>query len=376
LNTPAKRTRIACAHLYDDFSGSGKVFAHALTELAASGAELRIVVGSAGKSGFIRAAHPAETIFYRFRENRLLLLLLFGFAQLQLFFRILKLCLFWRADIVYANTVLTPGATLAARLCGRRVVVHMHEVGLGSRLLFRTLLGVTRRTAHRFLCVSKYVRDALTLPGDRAVVVYNSLSQPEWQLALKTASTHSESAPFKVFMACSLKWYKGIDSFLELARREALKPASTPRVLRFQLALNCTEAEWREFAGTAALPPNVDIVFRPPAIYPLYGEASVVLNLSHPEGWIETFGMTLLEAMASAVPVICPTVGGCTELFEDGDGGWRISARDLPALEAVIDRLRRDPAYLLRCRAAASANAQRFDPAGFATALRAAVLSS
>jgi glycosyltransferase involved in cell wall biosynthesis len=374
MSPPTVRRRIACVHLYDDFSGSAKVFAHALGELAAAGAELRVVVGSAGERGFIRAAHATETVFYRFTENRLLLLAHFALAQIWIFLKVLRLCLFWRADVVYANTVLNPGAVLAGRLCGRRVVVHVHEVGLGSRLLFRVLLGVARRGAHRIVCVSNYVRTALRLQEGRAVIVYNSLPPAEWDKALTIAATRATTAgsPFLVFMASSLKWYKGVDSFLELARRaqaNGTAPGAT-----YRLAINCTVGEWREFARTASLPANLDVVLRPPDIYSHYAAAGLVLNLSHPEGWVETFGMTLLEAMVCGVPVICPTVGGCTELFDDGVGGWRKSSRDLDSIDAIVQRLAHEPELLGECRRAASDNSRRFEPANFAAGLRAAVL--
>src|SRR6187402_2317473 len=186
--------RISCVHLLDDFSGSAKVFAHAIEELKSTGAEVRVTVGSAGESGFIRRAHAAQTVFYRFRENKVLLLFFFGLAQLLLFFAVLRHCLLWRADVVYANTVLAPGAVLAGRLCRRRVVVHIHEVGLGTKALFRTLLSVARGCADTLVCVSGYVRTTLALPRECAPVVYNSLSPVEWQRAIGIAHARHDVA--------------------------------------------------------------------------------------------------------------------------------------------------------------------------------------
>jgi glycosyltransferase involved in cell wall biosynthesis len=375
--------RITCVHLLDDFSGSAKVFAHAIEELKSTGAEVRVTVGSAGDSGFIRRAHPAQTVFYRFRENKLLLLFFFALAQLLLFFAVLRHCLLWRADVVYANTVLAPGAVLAGRLCRRRVVVHIHEVGLGTKALFRTLLSVARGCADTLVCVSGYVRTTLALPRERAPVVYNSLSPAEWQRASGIARARhdvalSQARPegateFVVLMACSLKWYKGIDSFLELARELAAR-GDAGRRISFRLLLNCTPEEWRAFARNSIVAANVRIEFRPPDVYHHYAEASLVLNLSHPDGWIETFGMTLLEAMACGVPVIAPRVGGCVEIFEHGNGGWQIESRDIAALQGLIIELAADDVRWRTASGEASLHAQRFDAARFARELRAAVL--
>ena len=142
---------------------------------------------------------------------------------------------------------------------------------------------------------------------------------------------------------------------------------------QFRLALNCSAAEWQAYADAHEVPASLQVHLRPADIYLHYRDASLVLNLSDPKGWIETFGMTLLEAMASGVPVVSPTVGGCVELFEHGDGGWRIPGGGLPDIEKLIGRLAGDPAQLLVSRERAVANARRFQPEIFASSLCAAV---
>lgn len=66
---------------------------------------------------------------------------------------------------------------------------------------------------------------------------------------------------------------------------------------------------------------------------PWYRVASVFAFPSLMEG----FGMPVLEAMASGLPVVCSDRGALPERFEHGRGGWHVSLEDGPG--AFADRL-------------------------------------
>lgn len=83
--------------------------------------------------------------------------------------------------------------------------------------------------------------------------------------------------------------------------------------------------------GTAVVWPRQQDVSR------FYGAASVVVNLSDKARFVETFGLTALEAMSAGLPVVVPTVGGIAEMVDDGVNGYKI---DVARLDAVADALR------------------------------------
>ena len=56
----------------------------------------------------------------------------------------------------------------------------------------------------------------------------------------------------------------------------------------------------------------------------------------------EGMSNTLLEAMASSLPVVATRVGGNPELVEDERSGWLFEPGDVMALAAILERSGRD----------------------------------
>ena len=84
---------------------------------------------------------------------------------------------------------------------------------------------------------------------------------------------------------------------------------------------------------------NISIHSRQENVAKFYQQASVVLNLSDRRLFIETFGLTALEAMTAGLPVIVPTEGGIAEMVDDGVNGYKIDVADLDGIEHGIKEL-------------------------------------
>jgi glycosyltransferase involved in cell wall biosynthesis len=78
--------------------------------------------------------------------------------------------------------------------------------------------------------------------------------------------------------------------------------------------------------------PQDELTFR-------FSHATLLVNPS----LVETFGMTILEAMANGLPVVATTVGGIPELVRDGETGLLVATNDPRALGAAICAIIRDP---------------------------------
>jgi glycosyltransferase involved in cell wall biosynthesis len=86
--------------------------------------------------------------------------------------------------------------------------------------------------------------------------------------------------------------------------------------------VNATEKEIQEYFKGKEIPKQLIIYPTQTDTHPFYQEASVILNLSHPDLWVETFGLTILEGMRYGLPAIVAPVGGVTELVEDNKNGF------------------------------------------------------
>ncbi len=84
-----------------------------------------------------------------------------------------------------------------------------------------------------------------------------------------------------------------------------------------------------------------------------YGAADVFVTTP----WYEPFGITPVEAMACATPVLGAAVGGIRTTVEDGRTGYLVPPRDPAALAERLQALRADPALCERLGRAGRARA-------------------
>ncbi len=106
---------------------------------------------------------------------------------------------------------------------------------------------------------------------------------------------------------------------------------------------------------------NLLIHSRKDDVSPFYDTSSLVLNLSDKELFIETFGLTALEAMAAGLPVIVPTVGGIAEMVDDGVNGYKIDVQDLDKIAERISTMLSDESLYLALANNALARSREYD---------------
>jgi glycosyltransferase involved in cell wall biosynthesis len=88
----------------------------------------------------------------------------------------------------------------------------------------------------------------------------------------------------------------------------------------------------------------------------LYRSAELVLNPSS----ADNMPNSLLEAMASGVPIVSTNVGGISFMVEDGKTALLVPPGDADAMAVAADRMLSDPALAERLRTAGRVEAERY----------------
>lgn len=358
---------IVFCHLLNDRSGSPAVLRATLDALDAREAGL-LFVGSQGRGILDEAGVPTRRYWYRRSRYRIITLFTYLASQAALYLALTRSRDIPRDATVFVNTLLPFAAMLWGRRTGRRVVVHVHEVSIRPGLLRSFLTRCAGRSADLLIYVSNDHRARLPIDGPPARIIPNPVSPA---LAVR-AGQHvaRQGGPFRVLMLASLRGYKGVEEFMWLAA--ALRDRAD---IVFDLVLNAEADEVTAFAARHAGAGNVSIHPRTEDPAQFYAHADLVLNLSRVDQWIETFGLTLAEAMRFGIPVIAPPVGGPAEIVNNGVEGYCIDSRDGAALRAAVLALADDPETHSAMARAARARAQEFTFGAYAAAVRDALAS-
>lgn len=355
---------IAFCHLLNDDSGSPRVLRQAIEALRDEEAA-ELFVGSQGQGVLSSSPVATRRFWYRRGRWRLLTLCTYVASQILLYRRLCRTRSIPADAIVYVNTLLPFAAALWGRRTGRRVVYHLHEVSVTPGVLRRFLTWVAARTADRLLYVSEDHRARLPIDGVPTTTIGNPIDP---RLQRRADAHHYEprrGGRFELLMLASPRDFKGVPELLALAARLCHRDD-----IAVSLVLNGERVEIDAYLRRRELPDNVTVHGRTSDPAPHYESASLVLNLSRVDAWVETFGLTLAEAMAFGVPVIAPPVGGPSELVRDGVDGLLVDSRDVSELERAVLQLAYDPDRCREMSAAARVRAQSFGFDRFARTLR------
>lgn len=313
-------------HPCNDYTGSTRVLSNIIAE-EYSGQKVVVITERNMNKGFlsehdnvkiINVCNPKfkgkpipviSSLIWRFHS--LLLALMFG----------------WRYRVFYINTILPFYAALVGRLYCKPIVWHVHEKFVNKSFSIRIVEFFFNRTVAHRIFVSQYVKEQY--PENHSCtyeIKYNKLPLSYMKKVRKRPL--EERKRNKILMLSSLSLEKGVDMFVKLAD---FMPE-----YRFTLILSTDKKHITNFFSSYNVPENCEILSSQPDIHPFLYNADLILNLTNYTLCIETFGMTILEAMPYGIPAVVPNVGGPIELVRNGYNGYCVDVRDLSVLMHYI----------------------------------------
>ena len=251
---------------------------------------------------------------------------------------------------------------LLARLLGQRVVVHFRGGGFTqfygalSRSLQAVVRFVVRRTDKVIVqadCLRHMFEDIVG--ADRVSVVPNGVDLTAWPRPEAAAvDDSSHQAPLRVLFVGHLSAAKGLGDLLEAVPKVLRALPHTEFILAGEtlgkernimtdaggrsLGVESLDEHWRMIEQDEACNRAVHAlgtVFDEQK-YQTFANADLFVLPSHSEG----FPLSMLEAMAAGLPVVCCAVGAIPEIISDGENGRLVQPGEPDELaEAIIDVL-------------------------------------
>jgi len=221
----------------------------------------------------------------------------------------------------------------------------------GARELAWQTVAERAAEADLFIAPSRYFADLmqkrLQLPPDRVRVVSNGINLEGFPANSPSSILHPPSSPPVLGYFARLCREKGLEklvaAFLLLKKRDRVKN------LKLRAGGSCGPAdqvvveELRDRLEKAGVAGDVDFVPNPSRAAKLDFLRSLSV-FSVPATYNEAFGLYLIEALASGVPVVQPAHSAFPEILQATGGGLLCDAQDPDALAGAIESLLLDPA--------------------------------
>jgi len=213
---------------------------------------------------------------------------------------------------VYVNTLTLPSWPLLARVAGSRSLCHVHEAEASAPRLLRLGMALAPSLADRVVANSRFTLDVLCEVAPRlrrrSAVVYNAVDGPA---DVRPARTELDG-PVRLLYVGRLSPRKGPQVALavlhELVRRDV--DARLELVGSVFEGYEWFESELRQTVAADGLGDRVDFLGFRASVWDHLQDADVVLVPSVAE---ESFGLTTVEAVMAARPLVVSDTSGLRE---------------------------------------------------------------
>ena len=273
---------------------------------------------------------------------------------IKLYPRLLRLFREWRPAIVHTRNLAALECQVPAALAGVPVRIH-GEHGRdaddpdGTRRRYQWLRRAYSPFVHQHVALSRdlrrYVEDRVGVPPERVAQIYNGVDVRRFE-----RSSGSRSAPVGCPFTAPSLFVVGTVGRMQTVKAQPLLAQAFVRALQLQPQLR--DRLRLVMVGDGPLRAEAQAVLDAAGVGPLAwlpGERADVpdvmrgLDCFALPSLAEGISNTILEAMASSLPVLATDVGGNAELVVAGHTGRLVPAGDVEALAAGLVGIAADP---------------------------------
>lgn len=213
----------------------------------------------------------------------------------------------------------------------------------GRSLKCRLVRRLYRPFVHRYVALSRhlqrYLVDGVGVPETKIEQVYNGVDVARFTPSPDGLRGQIAGAPF----GAAAEWLVGTVGRLSPIKDQTLLARAFVRALEW--SPTARDRMRLVIAGEGPLRPVVEQVLRESGVEPLCWLAGERNDVPAVMGGLDAFVLpsqaegisnTILEAMASALPIVATDVGGNAELLEPGATGVLVAPRDVDAMATAM----------------------------------------
>jgi glycosyltransferase involved in cell wall biosynthesis len=246
-----------------------------------------------------------------------------------------------RPALVHANSILSLAEALVASRSGLPTLLHAHEM-LPPDLRGRMLRNAAWRHLDQIVAVSESSGARLDWRGRRPRIVHEATPIPE------PVQPRERAEPFTVGTVAVVSKRKGSDLFVDAARRLQSRNGTTYKFEMVGSESELIDREWAHGVMSEATAAGITHVPSAEVFERMRGwDAFVLPSRSDP------FPLSMLEAMASGLPVVGTRRDGIAEQITNGTG-LLVEPEDPAALADAIAWMATQPAEIRRRMGAAA----------------------
>ncbi len=258
-----------------------------------------------------------------------------------------------KIDLVHTNTLHNLYGFAAARLAHRPHFWHIREIVMQSGLVKSVELFLARRYSTRIIVTSdavgamfrddagNYPSHLRKIPNSIDTELYHPRNDGR---RIRNDVKLSMETPL-IGLVCRLDQWKGVDTFLQAAKIchdqfPSVRFAVVGGPIVGQESYADELKSLSKTLGLYAIVHFTDWRYHPEDMPAVHAALDILVLASR---WPEPFGLVLLEAMATAKPIVATNHGGPTEICVDGQTALLVPPENPEKMAEAILTLLRDP---------------------------------